>query len=91
MVEKVPDMRFFISLGDGKLGSDLDFLMRFEHLEKDFTVVCKKLGIRPVSLPRANRSKRKHYSKYYDKELVELVRERFQEEIELGSYQFRKR
>jgi hypothetical protein len=41
-----------------------------------------------VSLQHYNRSNREHYSKYYDDELRELVRQRFAAEIERFGYRF---
>lgn len=67
---------------------DIDFLIRFESLEDDFKKVCAKLDILYTFLPKRNKSTREPYSKYYDQELIELVRRKFSEEIKLGNYQF---
>lgn len=67
---------------------DIDFLIRFEELESDFSELCKKLGIPAKRIPHRNASKRAHYSEYYDNELIDAVAERFSEEIELGQYRF---
>ena len=67
---------------------NVDYVMRFENLADDFRVVCSALGIRPVPLPRYNRSSREHYSKYYDDNLREFVRKRFAVEIERFGYTF---
>lgn len=74
--------------GKKPLGSELDYLIRFENLENDFKAVCKKIGIPPCSLPKRNSSKRQDYPKYYDEELAEMVSIRFSEEIKLGGYCF---
>jgi hypothetical protein len=68
--------------------SNVDSIMRFENLADDFSVVCAALDISPTTLPQYNRSDREHYSKYYDKELRELVRARFAAEIERFGYTF---
>jgi hypothetical protein len=65
--------------------------MRFENLADDFRTVCAALDISPTILPQYNRSNRDHYSKYYDDELRELVRERFAAEIERFGYVFEQR
>jgi hypothetical protein len=70
---------------------NVDFVMRFENLADDFRTVCAALDISPTTLPRYNRSKREHYSKYYDDELRELVRVRFATEIERFGYTFGQR
>ncbi len=71
--------------------ANVDYIMRFENLADDFRTVCGTLGISPAILPQYNRSSRKHYSKYYDDELRELVHTRFAEEIERFGYAFEKR
>ena len=70
------------------LSHDLDFLMRFEQLDRDFAEVCTRLDIPARPLPKYNRSTRAHYSQYYDDELEALVRDMFQEEIDFGGYRF---
>src|ERR671931_735438 len=62
--------------------SNVDYIMRFENLADDFRTVCAALDVSPATLPQYNRSNREHYSKYYDDELRDLVRERFAAEIE---------
>ncbi len=71
--------------------ANVDYIMRFENLADDFRTVCGTLGISPATLPQYNRSNRKHYSKYYDDELRELVHTRFAAEIERFGYAFEKR
>jgi len=68
--------------------ANVHYIMRFENLADDFRTVCGTLGISPGTLPRYNRSRREHYSKYYDDELRELVRNRFAAEIERFGYTF---
>ncbi len=103
LVNKVPTLRHyiceksFLEKVSTKLGLktnifhrklDIDFLIRFEQLDDDFKVVCEKLDIPHIVLPKRNSSTRKHYSKYYDNELKEIIRNKFLEEIEFGNYSF---
>lgn len=74
--------------GNKPLDRFLDALMRFEHLEEDFKSVCEKIEIPHTPLPVRNKSEREHYSVYYDQELIDLVQQKFSEEIKLGRYQF---
>ncbi len=74
---------------DTSLDCHLDFLIRFEQLEYDFQIVCNNFGIPYTKLPKRNTSTRQHYSHYYDKELKQLVHDKFIEEIEFGRYLFR--
>jgi hypothetical protein len=77
--------------GEGNPFGNVDYVMRFENLADDFRTVCTALGISPPGLPQYNRSNREHYSKYYDDEFRELVRERFAAEIERFGYAFEQR
>ncbi|HEY2569478.1 MAG TPA: sulfotransferase family 2 domain-containing protein [Candidatus Udaeobacter sp.] len=70
---------------------NVNCIMRFEGLADDFRRVCTALDISPVALPQYNRSKREHYSSYYDNELRELVHKRFAAEIERFGYAFEQR
>ena len=95
-------LRDFIALPEesgllGKIGikkrqkpvdAEIDFILRFEHLNADFSELCDRLDIPKQTIPHRNKSSRDHYSKYYDEELVEIVREKHAEEIALGNYTF---
>jgi len=70
---------------------NLNYIIRFENLASDFRTVCAALDISPTTLPQYNRSNREHYSKYYDDELRELVRDRFAPEIDRFAYVFEQR
>jgi hypothetical protein len=76
---------------EGDPFANVDCIMRFENLAEDFRIVCDRLDISPLMLPRYNRSTRERYSKYYDDELRELVRTRFAAEIERFGYTFEER
>jgi hypothetical protein len=67
---------------------NVDYIMRFENLPEDFRSLCATLEIPAAPLPQYNRSSREDYSKYYDDQLRELVRERFAAEIERFRYTF---
>jgi hypothetical protein len=80
-----------VNKGEGDPFGNVDYVMRFENLTDDFRTVCAALDISRTILPKYNRSNREHYSKYYDEELRELVRERFAAEIERFGYTFEER
>jgi hypothetical protein len=65
---------------------NVDFVMRFEQLNDDFLKVCERIGIPFTPLPVRNKSERAHYSTYYDPELIELVRDRFNDEVSHFGY-----
>src|SRR5882757_3659778 len=83
----------YLRLGRGEEDpfGNVNYIMRFENLADDFRTICAALDISPTTLPRYNRSRREHYSKYYDDELCESVRARFAAEIERFGYVFEQR
>jgi len=95
-IEQIPPLSAHITL-EGETYpatnrySSLDFIIRYESLNDDFKKVCGLIGIPWVPLPIRNKSSRKSYSVYYDDELVELVRDRFHEEIAYFGYEFEKK
>lgn len=96
LVERMPPLRHYIcerpstreGKGNSKLDTDIDYLMRFESIDDEFEVVCGKLNIPPQRLPKRNASIRLHYSRYYDDDLREIIRQKFNEEIVFGNYIF---
>jgi len=68
----------------------VDFVGRYETLNKDFQYICKKLNI-PFEgdLPKLrnqSRKVKKHYSEYYDDECKLIVEEHFSKEISYFNY-----
>jgi hypothetical protein len=92
IISKAVSVADYLRLNQGEKDpfENVDRIMHFENLDDDFRAVCANLRIPAASLPHYNRSNREHYSKYYDDELRELVRERFAAEIERFGYEFAK-
>ena len=67
---------------------NIDFVMRFESLQRDFETVCSKVGIPPATLPRLNQSAKAKFTDYYDDETRDAVAARFRDEIECFEYAF---
>ena len=93
LISEVEPASWYLSLEHQKvIGIDsfknIDCFMRFENLDDDFRYVCHKVGIPWEPLPIRNKSEKQCYVKYYDDELVELVRNRFSDEIEFFGYEF---
>jgi hypothetical protein len=65
----------------------VDFIGRYEHIDRDFRMVCDRINIQ-ASLPMLNVSKERPYQDYYIPETVELVRRTFLPDIELFDYKF---
>ena len=93
MISRTLSIADYLRLGKGEEDpfGNVDYIMRFENLSNDFRKVCAALDISVTSLPQYNRSKREHYSTYYDDELRELVRTQFAAEIERFGYVFEQR
>ena len=69
----------------------VDFLIRFEHLNEDFSKLCDLLKINPIELPHAKgnfRTNKKPYQKHYSNETKKIIANRYREEIELFNYNF---
>jgi len=67
---------------------NIDFFLRFEHLQRDFDALCDCLGIPTEQLRVQNATKHEHYSTYYDEEDVELLRGHFHADVEAFDYDF---
>ena len=66
----------------------VDFVGRFERLERDFAEVCRRLG-RKTELPHLKPSgPRNHYAAHYDAESRAIVADRFAKDIERFGYCF---
>jgi hypothetical protein len=66
---------------------EIDFIGRFETIEKDFKELCKELDVQ-LELPHLNKTKQVPYQKYYDEETRQIVAEYFAEDIETFGYSF---
>ena len=91
VVQTTPSTFDFLALEDNFTETsfkNLDFYIRFEHLDYDFEKLCSLIDIPLAPLVKRNASNHTHYSKYYDDELVEMVRRRFSYEIDFFDYKF---
>ena len=74
----------FVCSGDEVI---IDFVGRFETLEKDFSSVCRHVGIE-ASLPHANKTDHRDYREFYDDALTAKVAEHWRCDIDLFAYEF---
>jgi chondroitin 4-sulfotransferase 11 len=75
----VPQYKF---LCDHKYNILVDFIGKYENLEKDFSIIASKLNINS-KLNKHNVSKHEFYKKYYDPETINIVKEIYYKDIEL--------
>ena len=71
----------------------LDFIGRFEHLERDFAKVCSDLAIEDSTLPQLIIGKKKGkknppYMEQFDAEMKDIIAQRFKEEIAFFNFEF---
>jgi len=74
----------FITDDQGQLITD--FIGHFESLRGDFETIATKLGLPTQNLPHELKTNHQHYSSYYTPETWEIVRKRYQQDIELFNY-----
>ena len=76
----------WITLDDGTLA--VDFVGRTERLQQDWLVVCERVGLPAVELPRRNGSRHGSYTSYYDARTRALVERAHARDIEAFGYRF---
>jgi hypothetical protein len=76
----------YVSDEDGRLL--VDFVGRFEHLQRDFEVVARKILGAAVPLPHSNPSRHAHYSTYYSRAMAEKVGQRYAKDRMAFAYKF---
>ena len=65
----------------------VDFVGRYENLNKDFQYVCDILNIK-AELPHLNKSVHKNYKTYYNKTSIDMIAKHFGQDIDLFAYSF---
>lgn len=68
-----------------------DFVIRYEHLQKDYREVCRRIGIPPSDLPQLKagiRKQRRPYTDYYTDETREIVARLHANDIRHFGYEF---
>jgi hypothetical protein len=78
----------FIFYND-KIG--VDYIVRYEHLQEDFDILCKQVGMPAGTLPYINKDAikfKKSYQEYYDEENKRIIFEKFKKDIEYFNFEF---
>ena len=81
------------SLCDYLLNADgsekVNHIGRLENFQKDFNLICEKIGIPKIKLPHAFKShNKKCYTEYYDDETRAIVAEKYAKDIDYFGYKF---
>lgn len=71
---------------DGKVL--VDYVGRFESIEKDFEYVCTTLGFGKLHLPHVNKTKRTNYLDYYNSETKSIIAKKFERDLDVFKYTF---
>ena len=66
----------------------LDYIGRFETLGENFETVCKAMNVPRISLPHKTAGSSKNYREYYDDEAIDIIRDVYEEEIDMFEYSF---
>ncbi len=77
----------FICTENGAL--DIDFVGRFEQLDKDFQILCKNLNLkRTLASLNQNQSTHSDYKRFYDDQAQGIVSQVYADDIKLLNYSF---
>ena len=76
----------YITDNNGRI--DMDFIGKFESLDKDFQAITKYLNIQNITLPHVNRTDHKDYRHYYTDETKKIITERFAKDLDYFQYEY---
>ena len=82
----------YLQNNKGKI--EIDYIGRFENLQKSFDYICKQLGFKRTLLPKINISTHRPkkypstYQHYYNSKIRNIVAEIHQKDIEYFKYKF---
>lgn len=79
----------------------VDFVGKLENIDQDFNMVCKKIGLPKLVLPKYNtrfdwklvkknkdNENQNYYRRYYNEKTKELINHRYKKDIRLFGYEF---
>ena len=84
-----------VDYGLGNVGSIQNMLKKIGYHDvcvvkskNDFNKVCNIIGIPRKKLPHINKTKHPHYTEYYDRETRDIIKKRYERDIDYFEYQF---
>jgi len=69
-------------------GIHLDYIIRFEHLDKDINEVANILGVEIKDIGRRRISRHRPYKEYYNEESIANVQKYYREDFEFFGYDY---
>lgn len=66
----------------------MDIVGKVENLQKDFDLICEKIGISDVKLSHENKTNHDHYTTYYDSKTRDFVLKNYYEDLNYFNYKF---
>jgi hypothetical protein len=66
----------------------LDFIGKYENLNDDFDYVCEIIGLKDAVLPKLVVGSGQRYTEFYDPKMVDIVYEKYKEEIRYFGFEF---
>ena len=79
--------RFFLPCSHWIKGYDYDFIGKLENFQRDMSFICNRMGINYVPT-HLNMTSRDKYSKYYNKDSKEKIKQLYKDDIEMFDYQY---
>ena len=67
----------------------VDFVGRFETLDRDYAKICARLGLPATKLPHYRKSAHRDYTHYYDERARDIIAARYRNDIAAFGYEFR--
>jgi len=66
----------------------IDFIGRYERLNDDFAYISTKIANKKIILPHMNESKKKYYTEYLTKNIIDSINGRFYKDFDKYHYLF---
>ena len=67
---------------------NVNFIGKFENLEKAWKIICNEIGIDHSKLPKIKTTKHRHYRHYYNARTKKIIKDFFERDIDLFKYNF---
>ena len=75
-------------VGDDRTTLLTDHVGRVEDMEGSYDAICARIGIPSRALDRVNGTRHDAYHRYYDRQLIDGVTARYEQDLELFGYTF---